>query len=295
MLEIKIQLKWCLINKNKMLNLDILKKSWYFTEVFLEKWEVLLKEGEVDDNIYIILAWELSVEKFTTKQKNETKILAYLKTNDVFWEAALNEDKAKEVSVIAKRKSVLLSINAKDWLMKFWEKYPAQVFELLKYLVFLWNKRLSEANYLITASYKISNEIMSLEEINNKKIFELIEKLKDSVKVEHIMYYETNPVVSDYITLKYDTREKWKLQNKVEEITNNKLNLLDLNIKDYFSYTQELSIWKNNLWYLVFLKKWEKFSESDKKVLATTSTSIAGLIKQKQLLDEERDKNFMED
>jgi len=84
------------------------------------------------------------------------------------------------------------------------------------------------------------------------------------------------------------------MQSEVIELTNSMLGILDLKIDNYFNFTQKLSIWKNDLWYLIFLKKNINFNESDKKVLASTSSSIAWLIKQKQLLDEERDKEYME-
>lgn len=278
-----------------MLDLNILKNSWFFKEVILEKWEVLFNEWQIDDNIYIILAWELSVEKYTTKEKNETKVLANLRVNDVFGEAALNSNKPKEVNIVSKRKSVLIGINAKEWLSKFSAKYPEQALNLLKYIIHLWNKRLSESNYLITASYKISKEIIELDEINYKSIFELVEVLKNSTWVAEILYYEINPVMTNYITLKYDTRNKWKLLNDVMEITNNKLDLLDLSINHFYKFIQKVSIWNNDMWYLVFLKKGMIFNDSDKKIITTASTSIAWLIKQKQLLDEQRDKEYMEE
>jgi len=278
-----------------MLDLNILKKSWYFKEIFLEKWEVLFSEWEVDENIYLIYSWELSVEKFTTNERNETKILAYIKQNEVFWEAALNNNNPKDVNIKAKRKSILLAINAKDWLTEFLKKYPNEALDLLKYIIHLSNVRLSESNYLITASYKVSNEIIWLNEITIKNIFKLIEVLKNSIWVAEILYYEVNPVMHNYITHRYDTRQKWKLLNEVKEITNNKLDLLDLTINHYYKFIQKLSIWNNDIWYLVFLKKGKIFNDSDKKIITTTSTSIAWLIKQKQLLDEERDKKYMKE
>lgn len=276
-----------------MLDINKLKNSWFFKEVILEKWEVLFREWDFDENIYIVLAWELSVSKYTSQTKDEAKILAYLSTNDVFWEAALNSSNKKEVNIIANRKTILLSINAKQWLNEFWLKYQEDAINLLKYIIYLSNKRLSEANYLITASYKISKEILELQDINNKNIFLLIEKIKEIITVDHIMYYENSPVMENYIILKYDTRIKWKLLNEVKELTNNKLDLLDLKVDNYEIHSQKLSIWKNNLWYLVFLKKDYKFNESDKKVLVVAATSISWLIKQKQLLDEQRDKDYM--
>lgn len=276
-----------------MLDINKLKESWYFKEVVLEKWEVLFNEWDFDDNIYIVLAWELSVSKYTSKAKDELKTLAFLNTNDAFWEAALNSSNKKEVNIIANRKTILLSINAKEWLEKFWEKYQTEALNLLKYIIYLSNKRLSESNYLITATYKISKEILELQDVNYKNIFLLIESIKEIICVDHIIYYENNPVMENYIILKYDTRKKGKLLNEVKELTNNKLDLLDLVIENYQIHTQKLSIWSNSLWYLVFLKKDYKFNESDKKVLAIAATSISGLIKQKQLLDEQRDKDYM--
>jgi len=85
-------------------------------------------------------------------------------------------------------------------------KYKQEAFSLLKYIIYLTNKRLTEANYLITSTYAISKEIIELNEITNKTIFSLIEKLKESIKINDIIYYEINPVMENYITMKYDTR-----------------------------------------------------------------------------------------
>jgi len=276
-----------------MLDLQILENSWFFKKINLNTRDVVFNEWDFDDNIYIILAWELSVEKYTQKNSNETKHLANLKKFDIFWEASLNNSNPKEVKIVAKRKTILLSINAKDWINSFSEKYPKEWLNLLKYIIYLSNKRLLESNTLITATYKISKEIIELEQINNKKIFELIDKLKEIIDVSYILYFEKNPVMENFIKLKYDTRKKWSLQDEVIEITDNKLNLLSLKVKDYFSYIQKLAIWENDLWFLIFFKKDSDFNENDKKVLTSTTTSIAWLIKQKQLLDEERDKDYL--
>jgi len=276
-----------------MLDINNLKKSWFFKEVFLKKWEVLFNEGDLDNNIYIVLIWELSVSKYTSKKKTESKILAYLKENDVFWEASLNNWKAKEVTIKATRKTALLAINWKEWIENFLKVNLADWLNLLKYIIFQSNKRLSESNYLITAWYKISKEINELQDINLKNIFSLIEEIKESIWVDHVMYYETNPVMENYVTLRYDTRSPWKMLSQVIELANNKLDLLSLKVDDYNVYSQNLSIWNNNLWYLVFLKKDQKFSENDKRVLSTASTSVSWLIKQKQLLDEQRNIEYM--
>ena len=277
-----------------MLNIKTLKDSWYFREVHLEKAEVVFKEWEVNENIYIVLAWELVVEKLTSKQWKESKILAYLRENDVFGEAALNNNNPKQVSVTTTRKTVLLVIWAQKLLNVFSIKYKQEAFNLMRYIVFLSNKRLSESNYLITANYKIAQEIKKLDEISYKAIFEILEKMKEALWVSDIIFYEVNPVMENYLTLKYDTRFKWKMQNEIIEITDNKLDLLDLKVDDYYNFTQKLGIWRNDLWYLIFLKKDFNFNETDRKVLSSISSSLSWLIKQKQLLEEDKNKEYME-
>jgi len=276
-----------------MLDIYTLQKSWFFKQINLNPKDIVFDEWNIDKNIYIILAWELIVEKYTQIKSKETKYLATLKKFDVFWEAWLNSDKPKEVKIRAKSKVVLLSIDAKEWLDNFSKKYPKEWLNLLKYIIYLSNKRLLEANSLITATYQVSKEIIELDKINNKKIFDLIDKLKNIINVNYIMYFENNPIIKNFIKLKYDTRYKWKLQDKLIEITDNKLNLLKLKIDYNYYYNQKISIWENNIWFLVFFKEKNDFNENDKKILTSLTTSIAWLIKQKQLLEEERDKEYM--
>ncbi len=278
-----------------MLDIKFLENSWYFKKVILEKWEILFDEWDINNNLYIIILWELHVKKYTTSNKNETKTLAHLKKDDIFWEWALNSDKPKDVRIEASRKTYVLCINAKKDLDEFSSKYPSEWQKLLKYIIHLSNKRLNASNYLITANYKISSEIINLNKISIKSLFWLIDKLKDVVNVDYILYFEKNPVMKNYLTLKYDSRAKGKMQDKIIEVTNNKLDLLSFRVKNMNNYSQELSIWKNLFWYLIFFKKWDIFTDNDKKVLISTSTSIAWVIKEKQLIDEEKNIMFNKD
>ena len=232
-----------------MLDINKLRQTWYFKDVNLKKWDTLFNEWDIDNNIYIVLLWELSVEKYTTKSRNETKILWYLTKDEIFGEAALNLDYPKEVSIIAKTKTLLIKISADKLINIFSITHKEDAFSILKYIIYISNKRLSESNALITSTYKITQEIWKLEQINNKSIFHIIEKMKESLNVDDILYYEINPVMKDYITLKYDTRKSWKLLNKITEITNNELDLLEYKGEWYNLFKEKLSIWNNDIWY----------------------------------------------
>lgn len=277
-----------------MFNIQKLKDSWYFKELILNKWETLFLEWSYDENIYFIEKWELVVSKYTDKHKSDQKILAFLVKNDVFWEASLVWKSKKEVNIYANKKTYLLAINGQEWLKSFFSHNNENALDLLKYIIFLSNKRLSESNYLITATYKITKEILNFKEINYREIFKLIDDIKDILWVEHIMYYENNPVITNYLVLKYDTRKKWKLLNEIIELTDDKFEALNLPINTFNIYIQKLTIWIIDIWYLIFLKKNKKFNDTDRKVLSIASTSIAGVVKQKQLLDEEKNKKSLE-
>lgn len=276
-----------------MLDLNLLIKTWFFKEKTLNKAEVLFDEWDFDNNLYIIVNWEISVEKYTSKQKKETKNIAKLRKNEIFWEASLNTDEKKEVKIVASKKTKLIYIDAISWLEEFSKKYPNEGLNILKYIIFLSNKRLSESNYLITANYKINKELKDIKQINNKNLFWLLQKLKDIIMVDYIIYAEENPVMKNYITIKYDTRQKWKMLDKIIEISDAKLNILELKNKDYFTNVQKLSLWDKELWNLIFFRKDKDFSDNDKKILLATSTSIAGLIKHKIVLEEESNKNSL--
>ncbi len=276
-----------------MLDIKILQKSPYFKQKTLEKWEYLFYEWDFDENIYIILIWELIVEKYTSSKKNEVKLLATLNKHEVFWEASLNQNEKKQVNIRAKRKSEILFIKA-DNIEFFAKMQSKQAFSLLKYIIYLSNKRLNISNNLITSNYIISEEIIKLKDFSYKTIFELIEKIKLITNTDQeIIYLEENPVLKEYITIKYKTSKKWVMQNEVLKITDNKLELLNLKTKWKYSYTQKLQIWDKNYWYLIFIKNKTDFSENEIKILLTMSTSLAWVLKQKEILQEQKNKEYI--
>ncbi|QFR39254.1 cyclic nucleotide-binding domain-containing protein [Candidatus Gracilibacteria bacterium 28_42_T64] len=277
-----------------MLDINFLKNSKFFNQRTLKKNEVLFDEGDIDNNIYILLAGELSVEKYTTRKKTETKVLGHLIKNDIFGEGALNSNQTKGLKLIAKRETHLLYINAQEGLEEFSKSQPKEGLDLLKYIIYISNKRLLEANLLITANYQISHDILSLNQINNKSIFELIDRIKDIINVDYILFLEKNTVMENYLIMKYDSRKQGKMQSEIIEITDNKLELLELKLTDTNYYIQELAIGEDGLGYLVYFRKKKDFDENDKKILTSISSGISGVIKEKKLIEEERDKNFME-
>jgi hypothetical protein len=278
-----------------MFNLDFLKNSWFFQLKELKTWELVFDEWDVDENLYIIISWKVLIGKYTTIEKKEIKELAILNEFDFFWEASLNLNTPKEALVRVIEDVTLIYINWKEWLQNFNAKNPKEWLDLLSYIIDITNKRLVVANKLNTANFEIIRSIIEIENINDKSIYFIIEKIKLITGYDYILYFEINPVISDYLALKYDTREKWKFQDIV--IERKKLsNLWEINeivLKNY-NFIQKLSIWNLDLGYMIFWKN-TKFSYEDKKLILSISNNLTWLIKQKEILKEEINKKYIKE
>jgi len=207
-----------------MLNIQKLENSWYFETLELNAWELLFDEWEIDNNLYIIKFWELLIEKYTNNERNKTKKLATLKNNAIFWEWSINNSDPKQVKIVAKSDTILLKIDATNKLEEYIWEFTKDWIELLSQIIEITNKRLLEANYLVTSNYSISKEISELNEFNNKNLFKIIKDFEKTIDANYIIFLEKNPILENYLSLKFDSRIENKMQNLTIELDNNTLN-----------------------------------------------------------------------
>lgn len=287
---------------NNWLNkyLDLFEKSDFFEKKELQKWSILFKEWDIDNNLYIVKNWLLSIEKSLTNTK-DTKQLATLKTWDFFGEWSIDEsDIKKEVMIKALENSSLLFIDWKNWIQSFIENNPIIWYSLLKHIIITTNQRLLESNKIITNNYEIEKYINSLKVINLKNIFLLIDKIKDILNVEYILYFEKHQIMESFLTLRYDSREPNKMQEKVFERAWYFLNLDDLFLecnvdkKDKI-IVNKLWIWNEVFWYLILVRKNNIFNESDKKSFSSIANSLSLVIKKLFVDKEQRDKIYIKE
>lgn len=280
-----------------MIDIKKIQKLGVFQSQCLKAWEVLFDEWEMDNHIYVVVSWAISVEKKLSSEKNRSKTLAILRAWKIFWEGALNSSTPKEVTIKAQEESELLKIDAQDGMEKFLEKYPKEGLDFLKKIILLWNNRVSKANAQITATYEMNMNILKLESINLRSILNLVDIFKDIIWVANICFIEKNRAVDGYYTLRYNTNNKWKLIDEVIEV--NSLGTIECimnaeNIDTFpFQIIQRINIWNVNIWYFVIWKNDEDFSETDMKIITSITNSFAWIIKQKEIFEEEKDKNFM--
>ncbi len=278
-----------------MLNIDFYKKFKYFKEKNLLKWEIIFDEWDLDNNLYIITSWSISIQKYTTIDKVDTKELAILKAWDFFWEASLNNLERKEVKVISLEPTTLLCINWELWVQSFIQKSPKEWLLLLNHIIDITNKRLLKANRQITANFEIVKSIQEIEKINEKNIFILINKIKSIIWCDYILFFERNTVLRNYINFRYDTRKENIIQEQFFDLTNISFELKDITWieLDKYNHIEKLNIWELELWFLVFWNKKMKFNENDQKLISSISSSLTWVLKQREILKEENNKNYI--
>lgn len=265
--------------------LPIFEKSPLFETINIKKWDLLFNEWMIDTHLYIIKKWLLSVEKYTTSAKKETKQLATLKTWDFLWEWSLNDaSMTKEALIIALENSEILAIDSKNNIKKFIEENPSIWYELLRYIIVDTNKRLLESNKIITTNYEIDKSIKALTIIDTKNIFILIDKIKLIADVDYILYLEKHQIMENFFTLKYDSRQPSKMQDMIFEKKGYFLDLNELFEKanictDDLLVINKLNIWSEVYGYLIFGREKRSFSGSDKKVFTSISNSFAWVLK----------------
>lgn len=278
---------------------DILIWSDFFKKLEIKKWELLFDEWEQDSNIYIIYSGSVSVEKYTTTEKISSKQLAILQVGDFFGEASMGSQVwEKEVLIKTLDNTSLYYIDGKKDLQDFLAQNMTIGYEILRWMILITNKRLLESNRLITGYYEIQNTIISLKDISSKSIFQLIGKIKQIVEVDYILYFEKHQILEKFLTFKYDTRIPNVMQDKVFERAGSFLDLDNLlqecNIDpEEKVLINKLSIGNETLWFIIFWRKNQNFSLSDKKVLSSLGVSFSWVIKQLFTLREINDKRYI--
>lgn len=279
-----------------MININFLEKSWFFEIVKLKKDQLLFDEWDIDDNLYVIKSWGLNIEKYIDLEKKETKLLATLWGYEIFWEWSLSNNLPKQVKVYANKNTILLKIEAKNKFEDFLLKHTKSGIDLLSSIIYISNKRLLEANFLITASYKINKYISEITKFDNKNLFKIIEQFKDTINIEHILYLEKHPILENFVVLKYDTRENWKLKDIIIDLWDNNLNIDDIkkswvNLWDKY-FIQDLINKNEKIWYMIIADNWIFLDEWQKKAISIISVSIAWFVKQKQYFEENKNYEY---
>ena len=273
---------------------DIKNILWnkYFKSKSLKTWEIPFEERARDKNIYVVEKGKVKVEKYFSSEKKEKKLLAVLWKNSIFWEGSIFNNHPKEVVISAIWETKLYFIKSKDF-RNFIKENTEIAVDFLSQIINLSNKRLLEANFLLTSNYKISKMISEEIEFSNKNLFDIIDEFCSIIKAKYIIYVEINQVLENYATVSYDSRIQWKLLDKVVELKSSKIDLENLKEFEVWEKNMILELKNGNkiIWFFII---WEdekvEFSESQKKSINSIWVLLAGFIKQKQYFQNEKNK-----
>lgn len=260
------------------MNISELKNTGFFKTLEIKASEILFDEWDIDDNLYIVISWELSILKYINDEKIEEKELAIVWKNAIIWEGSLSNSHPKEVKIRAIKDAKLLKIDAKKDFEEFLKSFPKQAIDLLWNIIDTTNKRLLESNYIVTIAYNLTKYIWELKEFNYINLFDILDELESTLNIKKVIYFEKSPAYDDIFILRYDSKQKWKLQTKIFTIKN-QLDLLNIEIsKKWKVLVEELKIGNKLIAYLVLwddkeIKDWQK------KAIKIIKPAIASFIR----------------
>ena len=283
-----------------MIDIKLLASLDHFEHLSLKKWETLLHEWDTDNHIYIITSGAVGVYKYTTQEQNEHKKLATLEKNEIIWEASLqSKNEPKQASLIAEKDTKLLKIDATAGIQNLTEQHPKIALELLKYMIHLSNKRLLLSNAQIVASYKMTQAISEITHLDRASIQWLLEKFKNIIGCDSMLYVEKNPVVANYYSLQYDSRnKKYAPDSLIQHISDiNDTSLLEAYSIDSDKTTgiYPLNIGEKNIWYIIIQNTLTIMNENEEKIILSICSALAGVIHRYHILQEERNRNYLKE
>lgn len=280
-------------NKNPIeIYIDTFTESPFFEKVHLIKWQVLFDQWDIDNNLYIIKSWLISIERQPWKEDALPIQLSILKWWSFFWEWSFNKSVlTKDTKVVALSRCELLKIDVKKNFKKFVEEFPTIWYELLQHIISETNKRLTDVSKMLTSSSEIEQKIKRLKEIDSKEVFDIIDKIKNIVEADYILYFEKHSIIQNILTLKYDSRKPWKMLDLIFERRWYFLDLDELYKKINIPNEDQILINKISIWeevygFLIIWRVNNTFSNSDKKMIYWVSNSLAWVIK-KYISDKE--------
>lgn len=278
-----------------MYNLHDLESVVYFQKKTYEKDEVIFNEGEENIFLYVVLEWKLLVDKQISSSE-ERKEIAILQSGDIFWEGSISGNYKKQVRVVCKEKAILYVLDTSTNLNKCLTEFPLISFEIFKKIISLTNTRLLVSDREATINYEVTKKINALEKIDFKSLTSLFDQIANAFWCDYLLYLEKKEFIEHTLVIRYDTRNSGKNENIVITFPDDfKTNILEENGINLWENTflQKIAVWGEILWYLVFWNNSKNFNDSDHRVAESIGNSLVWILRQKKLLDEERDKNYL--
>jgi len=274
-----------------------LKENGYFKRRVLNPWDTLIKEGEVDSNIYIVIDWSLSINKIINHKTRKTNTLALVWKFSILWEQSINNPLwAKRNTIKAEKTTEVIYIDCKKDFSLFNKDFPDFSMTLMSEIIKVSNERLNNLNEEMAYVFEFNNFIKSVVWWNIDDFRKVLHKIDTIIPSNYIIFLKKHHILDDTFVCKYDTRYKDKTPNIVIEKENWIINLFEAFNELGISDREELSInkiniWDEEMWYILCWRdKWSKYTENEKKILKSFATSISSLVKQMDIAEDTRNR-----
>ncbi len=148
------------------------------SEVKIKKGEILFKEDEPGDSLYIIQSGSMTIFKTIDKEKGIEKSLSILVSGDCVGEMSLLDGTPRTASVRADEDTTLLKISRNEFNILI-AKYPQAGTRLMRAFTKIISQRLSQTNQELVVLYEMG------------KIISTIRRLKEMAKaiVDRMIFY----------------------------------------------------------------------------------------------------------
>lgn len=285
----------------KTINIEKYRELIDFEELEFLAWEAIFHQWDIDDKIYIIDKWRISIEQFLWLNREKNRKIAVIWPWAIFWEKALySPHEEKKSSAIALSDVSLLSINREN----FKQKTSSQKNSDKVLSSFLWevitqsNDRLNSVNQELWYIFEFTSFLSRIHKIKTDTLSKIIKEIMSLIFCDYIVFLKKHHIIEDTYITKYDTRDNkflWEVFEKksgllpIDEVYER----LEINQNENIM-VNKISIWDDELWYLICSRVEQKWWDHEKKIMKSFAMSLTWIVQKLDIKEDQKNKDMLD-
>lgn len=285
----------------KIVNIEKYKELIAFEELEFLAWEAVFHQWDIDDKIYIIEKWSISIEQFLWLNWEKNRKIAVIWPWAIFWEKALySPHEKKNSSAIAISDTTLLAINKEDFeeKTKNQEDFDRVLSRFLWEVITQSNDRLNAVNQELWYIFEFTSFLSRIHKIKPDTLSKIIKEIMSLIFSDYIVFLKKHHIIENTYVTKYDTRNNdfiWEVFEKKSWLLpiNEVYNKLKIDEKENIM-VNKISIWDDELWYLICSRIEEKWSDHEKKIMKSFAMSLTWIVQKLDIKEDQKNKDMLE-
>lgn len=302
----------------KFSNITLARLQNMVKEKVLQEDEVIFREGEAGDALYIIAEGEVAIRRFIDQFSGRMKTIAIIEKGDFFGEMAIFDDKPRSATAMSSKKSILLALKKEDFWKVIHEEPATAVMKLLG-MNRVMADRLRVANQNFITTYEIGQIVSTVK--NLPDLIEMtLEQLSSAVDKSDAGFFALYDEFAGVFTItarkgaeaeKINEQELTEGDSIVKDILINKRSIYIQNTDDSKLYPDLVKksydgkslivspvVWDDKLLGIIFVisfKEYNAFNQANKLLIGTIARQISAAINDlKNKVEEENRKKLQE-